>query len=51
MDDLVQREYAQAKCALRNLMGLIEENIPWPDKGLDKCLAGVFAGVIDDLAK
>jgi hypothetical protein len=49
MEDLVSRQYEQARHVLRNLMGLIEKNIPWPARDLDKGVAGVFGEVIDDL--
>lgn len=49
MDDLVQREYEQARYVLRNLKGLIDRSVPWPQQDVDQGVTGLFGAVIEDL--
>lgn len=45
----MENEYERAEYIMRNLMGLIEKNMSWPNKEITLCLTKIFSELIGGL--
>lgn len=49
MNDIVKTEYERAKYIFENFMGMVEQNVSWPNRELVKCFTRSFSEVLDGL--